>query len=886
VARTVVVPRGMFVEFPVEEIEQSISDRFEQQVERFPDRIAVKTGAAELTYAELDDWANRIASAILARRGEKPEPVGLLLEQGVSSIAAILGVLKAGKIYVPLDPTYPQARLAKMLDWAGAGLLATDSLNTGLAASLIRDDGNLLVVDRLGNPGDGERPDLRVSPDAVAYIFFTSGSTGEPKGVFDSHRNVLHNIRRYTNALTIGPEDRLTLLQSCAFSGSVSSLFCALLNGAAVFPFKVGEEGAGRLAELLVQQRLTMYHSVPAIFRSFLIGGARFPEIRIVRLEGDRASSLDVELYRRHFDPACVLANGLGTTETGLCRQFLIDANTQVGDGILPVGYPVTDMDVMLLDDDDGQVEAGKRGEIAVRSRYLALGYWRRPDLTNAAFQPDPDGGPERIYRTGDLGRLHGDGCLDYLARKDFQPKVRGHRVDTADVESALIAVEGVRDAVVATRENARAEPELVAYVVPAGATPLDAGALRTALADALPRHLIPTRFLQLDALPLDNAGKVDRRGLPPPEEIARERAGRGPHDSLEQQLVGIWQEVLELGPIGVDESILDLGGDSLAAAVIVARVENETGWRLTPAQLFEHSTVASLADALRTDHRGTISPLRAINPHGSLPPLFLVHDLMGEVARYADIARHLGDDQPVWGLECTTDSDSIELMAARYLTEIRRIQPSGPYRLGGWCFGGVVAFEMAHQLRANGEEVAFLALIGISAWDFPQLVAPSAWRRYQLSNGRGLQARARFHLSAARAMSTREGTNYLVRKIIRLAPRLQTGTSQRLASLLRRPRHPDSRSGLSRRRQAFARYIALPYPGRVVLILAAEETAGYSSDPASDWRRLGTAGVDIIELPGNHDEILAEPHAQELADRLRELLLATGGDLDAASYS
>jgi amino acid adenylation domain-containing protein len=856
---TRVVPRGMFVEFPIEEIERSISDRFERQVDRFSDRIAVKAGAAELTYAELDDWANRIASAILARRGEEPEPIGLLLEQGASSIAAILGVLKAGKIYVPLDPTYPQARLAQMLDWVGARLVVTDSLNAELAGSLVG-DGRLLVVDHLGNPGDGERPGLRVSPDTVAYIFFTSGSTGEPKGVFDSHRNVLHNIRRYTNALTIGPDDRLTLLQSCAFSGSVSSLFCALLNGAAVFPFKVSEEGPGRLAELLVEQRLTMYHSVPAIFRSFLIGGGQFPDLRVIRLEGDRASSLDVELYRRHFDTACVLANGLGTTETGLCRQFLIDANTELEDGILPVGYPVTDMQVVLLDDDGAPVEPGKRGEIAVRSRYLALGYWRRPDLTNAAFAPDPDGGPERTYRTGDMGRLRPDGCLDYLARKDFQLKVRGHRVDTADVESALIAVDGVRDAVVATRENARAEPELVAYVVPVDATPLDTGVLRAALAHALPRHLIPTRFLQLDALPLNDAGKVDRRALPPPDEILRERAGRGPRDPLEQRLVRIWQEVFELSPIGVDQSILDLGGDSLAAAVIVARVETETGWRLTPAELFEHSTVASLADALRTDERRAISPLVAINLHGTLPPLFLVHDLMGEVARYADLARHLGDDQPVWGLECTTDADSIELMATHYLTEIRRIQPSGPYRLGGWCFGAVVAFEMAHQLRAGGEQVALLALIGISAYDFPRLVAPSALRRYQLSNRRGLRARARFHLPAAGGMSAREGTTYLARKIIRRAS-------------LRPRRRPDGRRALSRRQEAFARYIAQPYPGRVLLILADEETAGYSSDPVSDWRRLGTAAVDVLELPGNHDAILAEPYVQELADKLRKLL-------------
>jgi acyl-coenzyme A synthetase/AMP-(fatty) acid ligase len=412
----------------------------------------------------------------------------------------------------------------------------------------------VVVVDRLGTTQDGTRPSVGVSADSIAYVFFTSGSTGEPKGVFDSHRNVLHNIRRYTNALKIGADDRLTLLQSCPFSGSVSSIFGALLNGATLFPFAFADEGPRRLAELLLRERLTMYHSVPALFRSLLIGGERFPEMRVIRLEGDRASSVDVELYRRHFDPACVLANGLGTTETGLCRQYLLDSVSVVEPGILPVGYPVPDMEVMVVDDDGRAVEVGESGEIAVRSRYLALGYWGRPDLTESAFRRDTDAGPERVYRTGDLGRLQADGCLEYLTRKDFQLKVRGHRVDTADIESALIAHPAVRDAVVTTRPGARGEAEIVGYVVPAGSSPLNAGVLRAGLVDLLPPHLIPARFAQLPALPLDASGKVDRGSLPEPAEVALERSGIGPspRDALEQTVVEIVEQVLEVGPLGI----------------------------------------------------------------------------------------------------------------------------------------------------------------------------------------------------------------------------------------------------------------------------------------------------------------------------------------------
>jgi amino acid adenylation domain-containing protein len=832
----IIRPRGEFVEFAGDAIEQSIPDRFEQQVDRHAQRVAVNTQAERLTYAELDDWANRIASAVLSRRNVGQEPIGLLLEQGPSAIAAVLGVLKAGKIYVPLDPSSAISRLATTRQFVGAELIVSDSQHAAHARSLIDDAERLLVVDRLRNAGDGRRPHLSISPDAVAYVFFTSGSTGTPKGVFDSHRNVLHNIRRYTNALAIGPDDRLTLLQSCTFSGSVSSLLGALLNGAAVYPLDFATEGPGALAELLVREQLTMYHSVPSIFRSMLTGTRRFPDLRVIRLEGDRASSLDVALYRQHFDSHCIIANGLGTTETGLCRQYLVDKTTASEAGVLPVGYPVEGMDVQIRDDADRRLGVGERGEITVRSRYLALGYWRRPDLTDAAFRPDPNGGLERIYRTGDMGRLRADGCLEYLTRKDFQLKVRGHRIEIADVESELIRTPGVRDAVVMTRERRDGQAELVAYLVSDGADPLDIDALRGALRRTLPSHLVPTRYQHVDALPLDSSGKVDRRALSTLEPVVRERAGTPARDELERQLAEIWEDVLEVSPIGVDESFLDLGGDSLSAAVVVARVESETGQRVTPVALMESSTVAGLADALRTGQGLTGSALVPVDPTGSLPPLFLVHDLLGGVERYSELARCLGPDQPVWALGDSFDSDTIELMASRYLVEIRTVQPSGPYRLGGWCFGAVVAFEMAHQLRAAGEQVTVLALIGISAWDFPRLVARDAWRRYQASAPGGLrQALRRFRFRSLRA-SRPSGT-------------------------------------LARNQAAFARYVAEPYPGRAALLLSAEETAAYSSDPKADWRGLCSEGVDILLLPGGHSAILVEPNVQLVADLLRPML-------------
>ena len=285
-----------------------------------------------------------------------------------------------------------------------------------------------------GAPAAGSR----WSPDAAACIYYTSGSTGEPKGVLDTHRNVLHNVMRYTNSLGIGADDRLTLLQGPAFSGAVSSLFGALLNGAAVFPFDVPREGADRIAPWLARHGLTMYHSVPALFRRVATAGQALSALRVVRLEGDLAVPQDVELFQTRCEPGTVLVNGLGATECGLVRQYVVDHETSLTGGTVPIGYPVEDMEVLLLDPEGQPAAAGEVGEIVVRSLYLAAGYWDRPDLTDVAFRPSPGGRGLRLYRTGDMGRMAADACLEHLGRRDQQVKIRGERVDVESIQAAL----------------------------------------------------------------------------------------------------------------------------------------------------------------------------------------------------------------------------------------------------------------------------------------------------------------------------------------------------------------------------------------------------------------------------------------------------------------
>ena len=593
-----------FVPFGRGEIEQSISDRFEAQARRRGARTAVSAGGRTTTYEELNRQSNRIGRAVLSLRGASPEAIALLLGQGANLIAGILGVLKAGKYYVGLDAHRPPPRLQALLTAARTPLLLTEEAHLDLARRIAPPGCEILSLDRIAPGFSEEDLGLEISPDAIAYLFQTSGSTGGPKSVVDCHRNVLHNVLRYTNSLRIGPEDRLSLLQPPSFSGSVSSLFAALSNGACVCPFDIhsGEE----LARWLVRERVTVYHSVPTIFRSFLVGERTFPDVRVIRLEGDQAARFDVDLFRRHFGPECVLVNGLGTTETGLVSQYFVGRDTEISDGVLPVGHAVEGMEVSVVGDDGRPVSPGDVGEIAVSSEYLAVGYESQPDLTRERFGETYRAGRRRTYRTGDVGRMDADGCLTHLGRKGSGVRIRGESVEPAEVEGAILDLPYVRDAAVIAARDRDGEARLVAYVVPSESPGPTVSQLRRRVADAVPPSMIPSVWVPLEKLPRNANGKIDRRALPTP------RGERPTLDSpyaptatpVQTRLAEIWEELLEVRPIGSRDDFFDLGGNSLLAMRLLAQVQREFEVELSPTVLLEASTVEGLADRIRSQER------------------------------------------------------------------------------------------------------------------------------------------------------------------------------------------------------------------------------------------------------------------------------------------
>lgn len=882
-----------------DDVEQSIPGRFEQVAAARPDATAVSAPDRSLTYAELDRAADGLASTLGTRLGDAEEAVVLLLDQGADAVIAILGILKAGKFYVPLDPSHPPSRLREMLSDAGSRLVVTSAAHASLAVQLAGDERNVLRIEEVSASPSVDRPRIALTPDRLAYLFYTSGSTGQPKGVIDNHRNVLHNVMRYTKHLCIGPQDRLSLIQSPGFSGTVSSLFAALLNGGTICPYQLRERGFAPLAAWVSEQRITIYHSVPLIFRAMVGPAARFPTVRVVRLEGDQALPADVDLHRAHFEPEAILAIGLGATETGLSCQYRIDRHTTIGAGTLPVGYPTRDMSIVILDEAGADCGRGRTGEIGVRSRYLAVGYWRQPERTRAAFMPDPDVPGARIYRTGDLGRLRADGCLEFLGRKDFRPRIRGQHVDAAEVEAALTRIEGVREAAVSSREDERGDARLVAFLVVADGATTTVGQVRRALAPVLPDAMIPTEVVLLDRLPLDGNGKLDRRALRVPSTPTHScPAETAAIDATERTLLAIWSHLFGRDDLSVDDDFLELGGDSLRAAQIVLAIERTLGTRLPPHILYAAPTVARLAACVRGDHGAALVASGAsfglpggdaadgmvvpMQPRGSRPPLFFVHDHDGGLFCYADLVRRLGPDQPCHGLRSPFEQSpgaapvTLELLATRYCAAIRRVQSAGPYQLCGTCFGGVLAFEIARQLTARGDEVALLAILAVTPFDFPTLLAPRAAHLFALHASRTrVVPRVRYYARRLDGLGWGETLRYL------------RGRSKLVLPLLRRHWHsrsrarsasapPPERTALGVLHDAlFRRYAPQPFAGRAALFLSAQSVEQYTSDPVRDWRPLAAAGVDVRVMEVSGGAMLDEPHVGALVVRLRELLAA-----------
>jgi amino acid adenylation domain-containing protein len=605
-----VQPANPYIQFPLSAIEQSIGSRFDEQAGKHSTRTAVKTQTHEWTYAELERRANRIAHEMLRLSPETGQRVALLLDHDAPMIAAILGSLKAGKTYVPLSPFHPRERIATIIADSESRLLFTDAANKKLARELAAGGLPLIEVEGLADDPGAVPHHRDVSPDGLAYLLYTSGSTGQPKGIAQSHRNVLHHIRNCTNSLHICPNDRMLLLASYGFDAAVMDIFGAVLNGATLLPFDIRKHEFISLSRWIAATQTTIYHSTPTVFRHFM---RAIPErgalasVRVVLMGGEPVQAQDFDLFREGFSRTSLFVNGFGQTEYSFSLQYFADVETEIVGGAIPIGYPVDNTEIALL---DGEGHPGQIfGEIAVHSPYLAPGYWGRLELTAAAFKEDHVQGNMKTYRTGDLGRLRVDGTIEFAGRKDFQVKIRGNRVELGEIETALQRHADIKSAVVVARHSPGSEDQLVAYAVLKDSRPISGDELREFLARSLPDYMVPSAFMTLDEMPLTPNGKINRDALPLPEREGSALQIIHPRTPFEKILADIWKELLQLDTIGVHDDFFEQGGHSLIATRLVSQIRKSFDVEIPIRAVFEKRTIEKLVFYIAELQAGEAAP-------------------------------------------------------------------------------------------------------------------------------------------------------------------------------------------------------------------------------------------------------------------------------------
>ncbi|MGZ8531942.1 MAG: non-ribosomal peptide synthetase [Candidatus Binatia bacterium] len=581
------------------EIDQTIPDRFESMVGLYRKKLAIQTQNRLSDYDSLNRYANRIARLILNRRDPKSEPMALLLADVIDIVAAMLGVLKSGKFFVVLDSSFPANKIERILHHSGAGAIVTNYSTLGLARQFQNESTSLVNIDEItSNLGDDN---LRIKrrPDEFVSILYTSGSTGEPKGVVDNHLVNLHlALLDDTNS-----QDRSSLVHSVAFGSGRGDIFYSLLNGAAVCQFDLKAEGTDRFAAWLKEQQITICHLPPVAFRTLapiFENSAAPATLRRIRLTGAPVTSIEFDLYRKCFPKTTTLQINMGSTETRRICGAIVDHDFVFPTDGVPVGYPAPWKRLRLLDDYGDDVAPGEIGEIVLQSRYLTCGYWNDPELNAKKFVTPPESPDERVYRTGDLGQILSDGFLIHVGRKDLMVKIRGFRVEISEVERTLLSHPQISEAAVAVWERVPEDKSLVAYIVAKDKVGLDVEELRKFLELKLSDYMIPGVFMFIDSLPFAN-GKLDRGALPKPDNARPQlkQAYVPASNAMERQLVRIWQEVLTLHPIGIHDNLFDLGGNSLSAGRIVSRITQCFQVALPLPILFESPTIAALALAI-----------------------------------------------------------------------------------------------------------------------------------------------------------------------------------------------------------------------------------------------------------------------------------------------
>ena len=863
-------------------VSECVHHIFETRVQQTPGAIAVQFQDQRITYAELNARANQLAYYLRSQGVGAETLVGISIDRSIEMLVGLLGILKAGGAYIPLDPNYPRQRLEGMLSDSRAQLLLTrEHLLSYLPTLAIR----AICLDRLSaelakHPRTNPTP--LATPASLAYVIYTSGSTGKPKGVMIEHQSLAGFTRSALAAYQISHRDRVLQFATINFDAAAEEIYPCLAAGGTLF-LRTDEMlgSAQNFLDRCNQWELTVL-DLPTAYWSQLIqemesASLSFPSsVRLLIIGGEQVLASQVASWRKLTKGWPRLVNTYGPTEaTVVAAAYEVPPAEEETLRAIPIGRPLNGAETYILDTSLQPLPIGVRGELYIGGRGVARGYLNDPGLTEERFVANPFVSEvgSRLYRTSDAARYRSDGNIEFLGRLDNQVKIHGYRIELAEVEAALGRHPAVAQTKVVAREDTLGDKRLVAYVVPrnSGSTP-DTKTLRRFMAETLADYMLPSAFVWLAALPLGLHGKVDANALPVPDRSHDDAVQfRAPRDEQEQVLAVLFSELLGVERVGIDDDFFALGGHSLTAMRLVARIKALLFVDLPVATLFEASTIADLARVIASSDARPSSCMVPIQPHGSKPAFFCVHGLGGPVISLRHLGYWVGKDQPVYGVQAVgldgerTPHTSVEEMAAHYVQEMRRVQPAGPYYLGGWSFGSVIAYEMAQQLRAADEEVAIVAIFDGAISAFLPL------RKFFGGRARLFGSYARFHYMQSSKFT-------LPRKIQYIGSILQRRVRNVLAQRdYRRLQEVDDIAQLydvaEIHMMAARKYRAAPYDGKLALFRSAYAKELYADDPTLGWSLVADSEVEILDVPGDHNTMLQPPQISILAQKLVDCL-------------
>ena len=827
---------------------------FERKAAATPGETALLFEGSQITYQELNERANQVARYLRQRGVGRDVLVGLFVERSIDMVVGLLGILKAGGAYVPLDPTHPKDRLACILNDASPAVLISQRR---LLSSLPEQQAEVILLDAdwpsIGQEDTGN-VGLTAGPNDLAYVLYTSGSTGKPKGVQVEHLSVVNLLSSMQKQPGLQPSDVIAAITTLSFDIAGLEIYLPLVCGARVVIVSCDEAGDGiALQRRLQQSRVTVMQATPATWRMLLDSGWQGDRNLKILCGGE---AFPRELANQLLPRCKSLWNLYGPTETTIWSA----AHPVTGgdETVVPIGQPIANTQIYVLDARLRPVPIGTCGQIFIGGAGLARGYWNRPDLTLERFIPNPIT-PQistRLYQTGDLGRYLPDGTLLYMGRNDNQIKLRGYRIELGEIENILERHTCVQQAVVVLREFA-GEQRLVAYVIPKSGENLSASMLRSQLELSLPAYMIPATFMILDRFPLTGNGKVDRLALPAPEK-AQNPAALQPRDELESRLQQIWQELLGVPAVGINENFFELGGHSLLAVKLVSEIQKETAQEIPLAALFQHATIEQLANLLREGKHPVHSMVAVVQARGSKPPFFGVVVPGGNPLGYATLSRHLGKDQPFYEIQGPGPillrpymPNEFEALAAEYIRAMKTIQPHGPYYFGGMCEGARIAFDMARLLEREGEKVGMLGIF--DTWVLENSQNRFLWKINYFS------LRLRSFRKASRQQKWQQLRRWLNNRSRRSLP-------DRLWPKAYWPGKD---------------FVPAKYSGKITIFKIPKQPFYYVNDQLLGWGTRTTGPVQVHLVQSRHGKLLREPYVRALAPTLSQALEAAQQDAE-----